>query len=70
MVLDHQWDLRPKVETLKRLQRCEETVERLAGEKADLYARLFATETARAEMEDQIGGLELAGELSAADPCR
>ena len=59
--LDYQWNLSAQARTLKSLRLCEETVERLAQEKADVYARLSEAETAKAKREEQVGGLEHAG---------
>ncbi|GAA5960097.1 hypothetical protein JCM8115_004533 [Rhodotorula mucilaginosa] len=63
-LLNHQWTLNAHVQTLKSLRLCEDTVERLAQEKADLYARLSEAETAKAKMEEQVGGLEHAVEAA------
>lgn len=59
--LDYQWNLSAQARTLKSLRMCEQTVERLAQEKAESYARLSEVETAKASMEAQVGGLEHAG---------
>lgn len=64
MWLDYQWNLSAQARTLKSLRMCEQTVERLAQEKAESYARLSEVETAKASMEAQVGGLEHAVEAA------
>lgn len=60
---DLSWEVKLHKADVKKLERCEATIEAMAQEKGHLWARCLRAESERARLETVVGGLEAAGEL-------
>ncbi|POY70348.1 hypothetical protein BMF94_6628 [Rhodotorula taiwanensis] len=63
---DLSWEVKLHKADVKKLERCEATIEAMAQEKGHLWARCLRAESERARLETVVGGLEAAVEAVSA----